>query len=433
MLQPLALADESKSNTNLSRSISLSILDRNGNEVSIQTTFDHPYRFIIPRDPNVVIPSMTLQNVTSLNSTPHNLLFNLHYINLTLENNLSVSVHIEMESLISSLAYLLIYKFDNSPQLNSSLNQTDGWTLFCPSNDTVHTYFINNQLTLGHQSLIFGLRELNSTEMNNSCSNQSIGNPPISDKPFNFTSNYQLRIYTSGCYYLDSNNNWQSDGLIVGSLTNHNETECFSTHLTTFAGGFIVLPSPINWNYVFVNAGFIKNKTIYLTVICICILYILLMIYSRYEDKKDIEKLGVISLSDNCQEDQYCYQILVFTGHRIDAGTKSKVHFIICGDKDETQVRIFSDSKRKIFERGGIDAFIMTVPKSLGELNYVRLWHDNSGKGSSSSWFLKYLIIRDLQTLEKSYFICQKWFAVEKDDGRVSQSYSCQIFILLKI
>ena len=202
--------------------------------------------------------------------------------------------------------------------------------------------------------------------MNYSCSNQSINTPPITDKSFNFTSNYQLRIYTSGCYYLDSNNNWQSDGLIVGSLTNHNETECFSTHLTTFAGGFLVLPSPINWNYVFVNADFIKNKTIYLTVICVCILYILLMIYAHYKDKKDIEKLGVTSLSDNCQEDQYCYQILVFTGHRKDAGTKSKVHFIICGDKDETQVRIFSDSKRKIFERGGIDAFIMTVPKSLG-------------------------------------------------------------------
>ncbi len=70
-------------------------------------------------------------------------------------------------------------------------------------------------MTVGHQSLIFGLRELNSTEIDDVCSNQSISNPPISDTPFNFTSNYQLRIYTSGCYYLDSDNNWQSDGLLV--------------------------------------------------------------------------------------------------------------------------------------------------------------------------------------------------------------------------
>ncbi len=79
-------------------------------------------------------------------------------------------------------------------------------------------------------------------------------------------------------------------------MTNHNENECYSTHLTTFAGGFIVLPSPINWNYVFTNADFNKNKTIYLTVIVISIVYLLLIIYARYKDKKDIEKLGVISL-----------------------------------------------------------------------------------------------------------------------------------------
>jgi polycystin 1L2 len=56
----------------------------------------------------------------------------------------------------------------------------------------------------------------------------------------------------------------------------------------------------------------------------------------------------------------------------------------------------------------------------LGLLNCIRVWHDNTGKGSSSSWFLKYIIIRDLQTLEKFHFICQRWFAVEKDDGKVS-------------
>jgi hypothetical protein len=56
----------------------------------------------------------------------------------------------------------------------------------------------------------------------------------------------------------------------------------------------------------------------------------------------------------------------------------------------------------------------------LGLLNCIRIWHDNTGGGSSSSWFLKYLIIRDLQTMKKFHFICQKWFGVEKDDGKVN-------------
>jgi hypothetical protein len=171
----------------------------------------------------------------------------------------------------------------------------------------MYTYFIDNQRTAHHQSVIFGLRELNLTEFENYCINSSIyPNPPISNQPFNFTSNYELRTYTSACYYLDANNNWQSDGLLVsftshlsyilsfiqvGPLTNHYQTHCFSTHLTTFAGGFLVLPAPVNWNYVFANADFAKNKTIYLTVICICIIYIVLMIYARFKDKKDIEKV----------------------------------------------------------------------------------------------------------------------------------------------
>jgi polycystin 1L2 len=111
----------------------------------------------------------------------------------------------------------------------------------------------------------------------------------------------------------------------VGSLTNHDQTQCFSTHLTTFAGGFVILPAPVNWNYVFANADFIRNKTIYLTVICVCIIYIILMIYARFQDQQDLGKLGIISLPDNHKSDQYLYQITVFTGHRKDAGTKSKV------------------------------------------------------------------------------------------------------------
>ncbi|CAF1690248.1 unnamed protein product, partial [Adineta ricciae] len=128
------------------------------------------------------------------------------------------------------------------------------------------------------------------------------------------------------------------------------------------AGGFLVLPAPINWNYVFSNADFTRNKTIYITLICVSILYLLLLVYARYKDKKDLEKLGVTPLPDNQPSDQYFYQILVFTGHRTHSGTNSKVHFILAGDDDETQVRTLADPHRKILQRGGIDAFVMTVP-----------------------------------------------------------------------
>ncbi len=63
----------------------------------------------------------------------------------------------------------------------------------------------------------------------------------------------------------------------------------------------------------------------------------------------------------------------------------------------------------------------MGVKLPLGSLNYLRVWHDNSGKGKMASWFLKYIIVHDLQTREKFYFLCQNWLAVEKDDGLIDR------------
>jgi hypothetical protein len=60
------------------------------------------------------------------------------------------------------------------------------------------------------------------------------------------------------------------------------------------------------------------------------------------------------------------------------------------------------------------------ICRSLDPLNYIRIWYDNTSRGASASWFLKYIIVRDLWTMGKSHFICQQWLAVEKDDGQVS-------------
>lgn len=54
----------------------------------------------------------------------------------------------------------------------------------------------------------------------------------------------------------------------------------------------------------------------------------------------------------------------------------------------------------------------------MGQLYAIKIWHDNSGKRGMASWYLKHLIVHDLQTREKFYFICERWMAVEKDDGR---------------
>jgi hypothetical protein len=88
----------------------------------------------------------------------------------------------------------------------------------------------------------------------------------------------------------------------------------------------------------------------------------------------------------------------------------------------ETDQIELKDEKRKVFNRGGIDSFIYMCERPLGNLTYLRVWHDNSGRGNrKASWYLKYAIVHDLQTREKNYFICEKWLALDKEDGAIDR------------
>ena len=69
-----------------------------------------------------------------------------------------------------------------------------------------------------------------------------------------------------------------------------------------------------------------------------------------------------------------------------------------------------------MFTRSGVDSFILIEDKPLGNLSSIRIWHDNSGRDNQASWFLKYIIVHDLQTRERFYFICDNWLAIDKDD-----------------
>ena len=40
---------------------------------------------------------------------------------------------------------------------------------------------------------------------------------------------------------------------------------------------------------------------------------------------------------------------------------------------------------------------------------------------NKANWFLKHVIINDLTTNTRYFFICEQWLAVEKDDGRLDR------------
>lgn len=119
-------------------------------------------------------------------------------------------------------------------------------------------------------------------------------------------------------------------GIEIFSDTNQTHTHCQTTHLTTFAGGYIVLPNAIDFNDAFAKASIQQNPTIYATIIALVCTYVLMSIWARWMDWRDEQKCGITLLGDTAalreERNKYLYEIIVFTGNRPNAGTTSKVN-----------------------------------------------------------------------------------------------------------
>ena len=163
-------------------------MDQEDNEIPLQTDLDHPFEIIIPRDPSLIIPPMSRENVTDYQG------FSFHSVDLTPTS----SIHLEMHPLNINLSFTFIYRFDRAPVLNASRPEIDGWAIFSPSsnthfsrldlsNESVYTYFLDNDQTSTHHSLVFVLRQLN----------DSSASSPWIDEGVASTADYEIRLYTS--------------------------------------------------------------------------------------------------------------------------------------------------------------------------------------------------------------------------------------------
>ena len=218
----------------------------------------------------------------------------------------------------------------------------------------------------------FGFRELTKEEQTFYCASTTrlLKAAPVLNDIFNFTellSNpISLRIFTSGCYYLDSSGaTWSPDGIEVLPDSTINLTHCVSSHLTEFASGMIILPASIDFGSAWANTAFEKNLTLYIAVILISCLYILMLIWCRYMDVQDNKKRCIYLLQDNDPLDFYFYELIFFTGNRKNAGTQSRVSVRVAGDFDDTGDRRLEpiSNKNRPLQRGSIDSFILSTNK----------------------------------------------------------------------
>ncbi|CAM9436306.1 unnamed protein product [Bubo scandiacus] len=222
-----------------------------------------------------------------------------------------------------------------------------------------------------------------------------------------------VTCFASRCVFWDEHQgNWNSYGCHVGPKTNSRSTQCLCNHLTFFGSSFVIIPNAIDVSKTAQLFGtFVDNPVVVTTVGCIFLIYVLVLIWARRKDIQDDAKVKITVLEDNDPFAQYRYLVTVFTGHRRGAATTSKVTLTLYGLEGESEPHHLTDPNTPVFERGGVDVFLLCTFFPLGELQSIRLWHDNSG--DSPSWYVNRVLVHDLAWDQKWYFLCNSWLAVD--------------------
>ncbi|XP_048576826.1 uncharacterized protein LOC5521481 isoform X2 [Nematostella vectensis] len=240
-------------------------------------------------------------------------------------------------------------------------------------------------------------------------------------QPFNTSQvpHYSIRVYSSNCLFFDEKNmTWVNNGCEVGNRTRIWKVHCECNHLTDFGSDFFVAPNPIDFDKVF-SADLSENFLVITTVCGLFGLYLIAVIFARRADLRDKKKTGATPLPTNAPPGSTSYLLSIHTGVRQNAGTTADVSIVLTGEEGESQPTVLKDPSRPLFTRGADNNLVLTLPNSLGKLTHVRVWHDNDG--SSPSWYLSRISVENMNTKERWYFICERWLAVEEDDGRVDR------------
>ncbi|KAL5019308.1 hypothetical protein ScPMuIL_005030 [Solemya velum] len=237
-------------------------------------------------------------------------------------------------------------------------------------------------------------------------------------------SNFTISYVTTGCrVWNEGSEEWESTSCEVSEDSDLLETVCICKDPPgmTFATTFFVPPNTIDFSTVFTKFDLLSNGAVFGTVVGLICLYIIILIWAKYKDKKDSEKWSINFLADNEDADVYFYLITVYTGIRKGSGTTSNVNCMLVGEHGESGMRVLSDGINQGFESGSTRQFVAGVPEPLGDIAYIRIWHDNSGKGDSASWYLHKVDVLDLQDNKRFVFICDRWLSFSDDDGQVER------------
>ncbi|KAK7003184.1 polycystic kidney disease protein 1-like 2 [Biomphalaria glabrata] len=231
---------------------------------------------------------------------------------------------------------------------------------------------------------------------------------------YNLNDAYLFGVTTSACFsWNDTVKDWQTDKCKLTKEKGNVVCTCGDGKEIISAVSFNFEPNTIHFGTVFSKFDIKAQGIVFGVLITLYVMFTLTGFWAHYMDKKGMFQWGVFPLVDNYCDDTYFYLITVHTGLRRSAGTKSNVYFCLSGQDHDTGVRKLSDGIKEGFPSGSVSHFVMACDKCLGDLQCMKIWHDSSGKGNASTWYLDQIDIVDLQSNKAFYFVCGEWLSPE--------------------
>ncbi|XP_076810424.1 polycystin family receptor for egg jelly-like [Clavelina lepadiformis] len=178
-----------------------------------------------------------------------------------------------------------------------------------------------------------------------------------------------------------------------------------------YASHLLVFPNKINYDKLSWNfwEQFQQNPVIISVLSVLYVIYGLLLIWARCKDK-DAQKKGLfIEVADNSPNDQYRYYVTIYTGSRPNAGTTAAVSMRLLGKRRRSNAHVIQRENDNVLSVGSVQSFLITTPRSLGDIKAVRMWRNDGG--SSPEWYLERMVVRDLETSECWFFLCGTRFS----------------------
>nr|XP_015215450.1 PREDICTED: polycystin-1 [Lepisosteus oculatus] len=218
----------------------------------------------------------------------------------------------------------------------------------------------------------------------------------------------EVGVYSSLCQYFNAGELlWKTDGMVPLEDTTMGRAVCRTEHLTAFGASLFVPPQSVV--FIVPEPSPEMSYIVLLTCAVSFVTFSIVAVIVRKLDLIDIKRTGVIPF---CGKDGlYKYEVQVKTGWGRGSGTTAHVGISLYGREGRSGHRHLDSGSA--FTRSSLDIFHISTDSNLGSIWKIRIWHDN--KGLSPSWYVQYVVVKDLQTSNKYFFLIEDWLSVDND------------------